>query len=243
MQNVLDAINHNAGAINLLFSLVVAGATVFYAVLTHRLVAETKRMREVQTEPTLSIWIEPSEHEVNFINFIIENSGQSPAHAIRLTATPDFERAGGQPLSELGLFRHGIKHLAPRQRITFFLASVFEMGPEGKTDLSSFDFAVAARYKSALGREYTDNFPIHFESYEGFGTIGTPPLISIARDIQKIRNEIEHLASGFRKLQVVVSTRRDVARDEQAIIARHTERKKQARPPDTPAQAEDTTTT
>ncbi len=54
MQSFLHAINNNSGAINLLFSLIAAGATVFYAVLTHRLVGETKRMREVQTEPALS---------------------------------------------------------------------------------------------------------------------------------------------------------------------------------------------
>jgi hypothetical protein len=221
MQNLLNVINNNSGAINLFFSLVVAGATVFYAVLTRRLVAETKRMREVQTEPTLSMWIEPSDHGINFINFIIENSGQGSAYAITLNPTPNFQRFPGKYLAELGLFRYGIKHLAPRQRLTFFLTSVLDGAHGQGDDLSRLDFVVDARYKSAVGREYADTFPIHFESYEGFGTIGTPPLISIARDIEKIQKDVGHVASGFTRLQVVVSTRRDLAREEAEIVARH----------------------
>lgn len=221
METFLQIINANSGAINLLFSLAVASATVFYAVLTHRLVSETKRMREVQTEPALSIWIEPSEHGVNFINLVIENSGQGSAHSIALTSVPNFQRFREKYLADLGLFKHGIKHLAPRQRITFFLTSILEDVHGHDKDLGRLDFTVEARYSSSIGRMFADTFPIHFESFEGFGTIGTPPLISIAQDIDKIQKDIGRIASGFNKLQVVVSTQRDVAREHEAMFARY----------------------
>jgi hypothetical protein len=56
----------------------------------------------------------------NLLNVINNNSGQGSAHAITLNLTPNFQRFPGKYLSELGLFKHGIKHLAPRQRLTFF---------------------------------------------------------------------------------------------------------------------------
>jgi hypothetical protein len=223
MEHALQVINANSGAINLLFSLVVAGATVFYAVLTHRLVSETKRMREVQTEPALSIWSEPSDHGINFLNLVIENSGQGAAHEIALVPTPNFQRFRGKYLGDLGLFKHGIRHLAPRQRITFFLTSMLDAVHGSADDLSRLDFVIEARYRSGVGRQYVDSFPIHFESFEGFGTIGTPPLISIAQDLDRLQKDIGHIASGFKKLQVVVSTRRDVARDYERLVALHAE--------------------
>jgi len=210
MQTFLDVINRNSGAINLLFSLVVAAATVFYAVLTHRLVSETKRMREAQTEPALSVWIEPSEHGINLINLVIENNGEGTAHAIELKSVPNFKRSAGGYLADLGLFKHGIKHLAPRQRIRLFLTNVLDGRHLADQDLSRMNFVVEVRYNSTLGREYTDNFPIQFESFEGFGTIGTPPLIALARDIKRIQEDIGHVVSGFNRLHVVVQPQNDV---------------------------------
>jgi hypothetical protein len=45
MPDALEWMNNNAGVMDLLFSLVVAFATTFYAVLTWKLVGETTRMR------------------------------------------------------------------------------------------------------------------------------------------------------------------------------------------------------
>jgi hypothetical protein len=167
--SVLDALNRNSGVINLLFSSVVAVATVFYAILTLRLVSETRRMREVQTEPTLSVWLEPSEHGVNFLNLIIANVGQGSAQNIHLTASPDFQRMRGKYVSNLGLFKHGIKHLAPGQRIIQFLTSILDEVHGNTEDMSRLNFAVEATYESALGRGFNGRFPLHFESLEGYG--------------------------------------------------------------------------
>ena len=191
-------------------------------------------MRELQTEPAISIWLEPSEHGVNFLNFIIENKGQGAALNVRLTATPDFQRFKDQYLSELGMFKHGIQHLAPGQRITFFLTSILEDIHGAGPDLSRLDFVVRAAYESTVGRKFDQAFPIHFESFAGFGTIGDPPLISIARDLAKLQKDIAHLASGFHKMQVVVNTRAEIAEDHRKVIERHEARRLAAESQDKP---------
>lgn len=58
---MLNFLNQNSGAFLVLFSLVVTGATVFYAILTSRLVSETRKMREAQTEPNVSVNISSKE--------------------------------------------------------------------------------------------------------------------------------------------------------------------------------------
>ncbi|MGH9203325.1 MAG: hypothetical protein ACRD2A_19020, partial [Vicinamibacterales bacterium] len=76
----LDFLNRNSGAFNVIFALVVAGATVVYVILTHRLVTETRRMREAQTEPVVLVRIEPSDAWINLILLIVENVGPGAAY-------------------------------------------------------------------------------------------------------------------------------------------------------------------
>ena len=72
------------------FTFVVAGSTVAYVILTWRLVAETRRMREAQTEPRIS---ERSERrnkadmwDTVRMELVIRNEGQGPGseHTIRV---------------------------------------------------------------------------------------------------------------------------------------------------------------
>ncbi|PNR89319.1 hypothetical protein X925_03280 [Petrotoga sp. 9T1HF07.CasAA.8.2] len=48
---VLEFLNQNSGALAVVFSALVAIATIVYAKLTWSLVAETRKMREAQIEP------------------------------------------------------------------------------------------------------------------------------------------------------------------------------------------------
>jgi hypothetical protein len=50
---IIEIINQNIGLMTLLFSGVVAVSTFFYAILTWKLVSETRKMREAQTEPKI----------------------------------------------------------------------------------------------------------------------------------------------------------------------------------------------
>ena len=65
--SLFDYLNQNNGAITVIFTAVVAIATVVYAILTWKLVSETRMMREVQTEPKISAIIQPKDYWLNFI--------------------------------------------------------------------------------------------------------------------------------------------------------------------------------
>lgn len=53
MQQFLDWLNENGGALSVLFAAVVMIATVVYARLTAKLVDETRFLRKAQTEPRI----------------------------------------------------------------------------------------------------------------------------------------------------------------------------------------------
>jgi hypothetical protein len=96
----LEFLNQNSGVFTIIFSAVVAIATMVYAILTWRLVSETRKMREVQTEPKISITIQPREAWINFIDMVIQNIGLGTAYNIKFKVNTDFEYKKGNFLSE-----------------------------------------------------------------------------------------------------------------------------------------------
>jgi hypothetical protein len=170
-------------------------------------------MRRAQTEPVVAVRIEPSETWINLIVLIVENVGPGPAYNVRLSATPDFEMSRGRRLSELGLFRHGMRYLAPRQQIVLFLTRIVGQLEEIQRPGGRFRFDVRAQYTSVLGDSYDNVYPIDFLHLLGMSTIGTPPLQKIARDLEKIRETLGHIESGFRRLKVDIFTASDRDRE------------------------------
>ncbi|MBI5778974.1 MAG: hypothetical protein HZA49_05915 [Planctomycetes bacterium] len=96
---MLEFLNQNSGAFNLLFSFLVSLATIVYAILTWRLVSETRKIREIQIDPKISINIQPKEEAKSFIEMVIKNIGLGPAYNISFELSNDFEHEKGKYLS------------------------------------------------------------------------------------------------------------------------------------------------
>jgi hypothetical protein len=222
---VIDWLNENAGVANLLFSAVVAVATVFYALLTKALVNETRRMREAQTEPQITVRVESSETYINIVLIFIENIGNGPAYDLKLTSDPDFTGYNARPLSEFGPFKHGVKFMAPRQTIVTLLANLVGRGSELEDPNSAFNFTVRAQYRGALGQQYSHAFPIDFRHLIGSRTLGKPPMHSIAGSLEEIQKELARVGSRWKRLEVVAYSPEDIereAREEEAELRART---------------------
>ena len=76
LPEIIVLVKDNQWLFNLLFSFVVAASTVFYVFLTRILTKETKRLREAQTEPHISIGFDPEEGWINFSKIVVQNTGQ-----------------------------------------------------------------------------------------------------------------------------------------------------------------------
>lgn len=217
----VNFLNQNAGVLSTIFSGIVMLATVIYAILTASLVTETRRMREVQTEPRMEVTASPREEFVNIITLRVKNIGLGPAYGLRFVLRGEAQTSGENELikdfSRSQFLSKGLRYLGPGQE----LQSGFTQMTNNFEEKIKARLAVEVTYSSASGKSYADTVPIHLDEFEGYGSIGTPHLYSIAKSLEKIERNAEHLASGFRHLRVDTYTNEDRERDREEWEQRH----------------------
>ena len=206
---VLEFLNQNSGSFAVIFSAIVAIATTVYAILTWKLTLETRRMREAQTEPRVSVTIQPREEWINFIDMVIQNIGLGPAYNVKFKVEPDFEYAKGNFLSELGFIKNGLRYLAPNQKLQFFLTSMIENFEE-KT---KYSFEIKVTYKNSLGKKYEDAYIIDFSQLIGLNQLGEPSLYKISKNIEKIQQDIHRLSTGSYRMKIIRYTKEDIEKE------------------------------
>jgi hypothetical protein len=119
-------LDHHQGSISVIFAGVVAVATVAYAVLTRSLVAETRALRKVETEPSLAVYLTPNQRAGWLLDIVIQNTGRAEARNIRWKIDADIASLKERHilvLPEITLFKQGLASLAPGQQIRSFFGS------------------------------------------------------------------------------------------------------------------------
>lgn len=202
MNDILTLLNDNAGALNVLFTAVVALATVVYAVLTSKLVRETRHLRQVQTEPHVEIFCHMRDEWMSLIDIVVKNIGLGPAYDLRFEVSATAQNEGTEALlkqlKEFQFITSGITFLAPGQEVSSFWTNMTEQ----------FDKKIEARLvfrsscRSATGQTYGREHTIDLSEFRGIHRIGEPPLLKIAKLIDSLQRDIGHLSSGFKKLKV-----------------------------------------
>ncbi len=218
---LVEFLNENSGAFAVIFSAVVAIATIVYAILTWKLVSETRKMREAQTELKVSVTIQPREEWINLIDMVIQNIGLGPAYNIKFEINPDFEYMKGKFLSELGFMKNGLKYLAPNQKLQFFLTI------ENFEEKTKKPFEIRVTYQNSIGKTYKDVYMIDFSQLIGLSQLGEPPLYKIAKNVEEIKKDIHHLSTGFHKIKVIMYTKEDVEEERKQLLERFKQPKKE----------------
>ena len=153
------------------FSAVVAISTVVYAGLTRQLVAETRKLRQVQTEPRVNIRVEGDHSGHHGLELTIRNEGQGVAKNVQFKFDGDpsyfrkeFKLPGIPVVSELTIIKNGLDYLEPRQVYRFFI---------GMTSSEDFELAVkkpwkfCVKYEDLYGKCHTDNHTVDFSLFRG----------------------------------------------------------------------------
>lgn len=222
-------LNSNSGALTVVFTAVVTISTVAYAILTWSLVSETKRMREVQTEPRIEITLKSLDYAINIVRLHIRNIGLGPAKNIRFTSHIS---SGGDVAEKLleefnkaNFLKVGLKYFGPGHE--FY---------SGYTQITKdFDAKIASvliydvEYESFTGKKYKDQITIDISERKGTTQFGKPNLYAIAQSIEAIEKEFSHVVSGFKKIHADVYTTKDRDReeaDEMALVEKMKEEKK-----------------
>lgn len=209
----------------LLFSFVVAGATVFYAKLTHELVAETRRLREAQSAPHVSVRIEGTPTAFGFTDIVVENVGLGPAYDVSFEVECDLDLDRGRKLSGIGFIKNGVKYLAPKQRLASFLISLFEVQDTKMEGPDRLQFALTVNYRDAAGKALKERYAADFAHFVGMHRLGTPAIESIAESMKKLKDDIGKIGSGWSKITVVRLTPEDLAQERKGRELQRLERK------------------
>lgn len=209
---MLDFINQNNAFFLVIFSFIVASATAVYAVLTWRLVAETRKMREIQTEPNIFISLQSKEERAGFIDLVIQNIGLGAAHKLKFDLRTDFEYSKGRFLSRVNFIKNGVNYLAPNQPIKHFLT-----GLVGKKELEKTKIVIRVEYENFMGKLYQKEYILDFSEFYGRRRVGHPPLIDIADNLKKIEGYIRQVSLGKNKIKVATYTMKDIEEENKKL--------------------------
>ena len=205
--------------LTIVFTGVVAVSTVVYAVLTWRLVSETRSMRRAQTDPRVSVHVEANEQAGNGrIDLVIRNEGQGAAEEIHF----DFEGDptyfnNKRPIDELPVLKHGLKYLGPQQEfriiLGYLLGETYRRAIEGP-------WTFKLRYKNVTGDQVEDLYIVDFSQFAGLMTGGPSPLKEIEKHLGAMQKDLRHVTTGFSKLHVLTQTKEEARGEMEELMER-----------------------
>lgn len=227
MTEILVFLKQNSEALTVIFTGVVTLSTVVYAILTGILVSETRKMREVQTEPKIHITIDSFDFAIHIIRLNIQNIGLGPASDLKFEPSV---LSGGESAEKLlneftesNFFKTGLRHFGPGQNI-YSAYSQTTKDFEGKSS-STLSFKVS--YKSATGKKYTDEIILDMSELKGRYQLGKPNLYAIAKSIEKMQKDFGDIVSGFKHINADIYSSEDRRIEREELEKRLAEQKKQ----------------
>ena len=198
-------------ALLLVFSGLVALSTLVYAVLTWKLVTETRKMREAQTEPKVSVFVELNDQFFAGVDLVIWNVGQGPAHNIHFAFQGDPAVFGDdRPLDQLPVIKNGLSYLAPNQTFRFMLGALVGQHFE-RAIRSPWSFDVT--YGNQAGRAHRDSYTVDFSQFAQLHVGGRAPLHKIERHLEALQRDVHNLTTGFSQLRVITETKQEARRE------------------------------
>ncbi len=225
----------------LVFTGVVAGSTVAYALLTWRLVSETRRLREVQTEPRISMRIELAEGVGHgAMELVVRNEGQGPAQNIHFgfEGDPTYFTENGleQPIDQIRVIKNGLPYLGPGQHFRILLGWLFGDAFKRATQ-QPWIFHID--YENLLGKSHRDRYTLDFSQFTGLIVGGGPPVVKIEKHLESLQRDVHRLTTGASKSDVLTQTKEETRKEVEKLIEER-ERRRASTEPD-PGSTDETT--
>lgn len=205
--------------------MIFTGVLAYY---TYYLYQETRKNRKYQiqlNQPELSVIFEPSEKYINWINIKIKNIGRSPLYDLELEKVDnDLACFNGKKISELKYLQK-INYLRPNHEIEQFFISLVD----GKNKPEDIQFTLYFNYKNRNKGLFRKKFDIDFTQFHDMSQLGDEPLNKMAKELEKIEKNIGHLATGFKKLQVITQTKEEKRKEDKEFIKKVKAKAKQVK--------------
>jgi hypothetical protein len=214
LSDIIDFLNKNSGALNVVFTGVVTVATAVYAVLTWKLVTETRLMREVQTEPKLTVTLHSIDEAIHIVRLHFRNIGQGPAFGVKFSPRVDSGNETSAALlaefTQPNFFKTGLSYLGPGQERVSMFTELTKNHDEKLSTVLAFD----VEYVSVTGRAYRDTLIVDLSEYKGTERLGKPHLYAIALSLEKLQKDVDRLVGGSKRLETDVYSSEDRSREQ-----------------------------
>lgn len=227
MEGILQALNDNAGALQVVFSGLVTLATGVYAVLTWKLVTETRRVRRAQTDAKVAVGLDCRPEYRSFVELFVRNEGVGPAYDVRFKVEM-LDAAGDDSvfntIQSLGFVEKGLDYFSPGHEIRSFLTSVSDAEQEYEAKMST-RIRVRMSCRSGAGDQIEDTYILDFSVFKGLRPLGEPDLFSAATSLKSIAEDLRHITSGSSKPEVITQNKSEYLAEQQDALdsARHSQ--------------------
>ena len=217
---VIEFLNNNSGVLTLIFTAAVAISTIFYAFLTAKLVSETRKIREVQTEPKIHITIESLDFLISLTRLNIKNIGPGSASDLQfrprvVSGSESAENLLKEFISS-NFFKTGLRQLGPGQNVYSSYTDMRE-DFEGKADSV---VAFKLDYKSVTGRQHHEEIIIDMSEMKDDYQF-KPHLYSIAQSLEEIQKDLGRIANVSGRVRADVYSSDDRKREHEEWEKQH----------------------
>lgn len=198
MSEFIAFLNQNEKIVTLIFSGVVALSTLVYAILTWRLTAENIRMRKAHTEPNVSVYLQQNRAGLHFFDLIVRNIGSGAAYNVTFKVLEEFDVPEEKKLSQIGFIQDGINYMPPDYHLKSYFLNF--LGHFDK--IIDKNIKVQIFYENVKKEKISEVILLNMSQYKGVRGLGEDPLDKMAKALESIRTNINHIASGFKHLRV-----------------------------------------
>ena len=190
-------------------SLILAGITLAYVLLTRKLVKIQQEMLKLSNTPNLQVFLTESNRTTrsHSVDLCIYNNGTGTAYNLKLTVTTysshpsdsasfvaSFGASLGTQIAEWDIFKNGISHLGPDKR---YQRPIYQVDKDKSVDLPSVTHTIVATYTDVTGKEHNHAFSIDYNQIDSYTRTENPSLESIAESLLSIDDNLSGIKDSI----------------------------------------------
>ena len=215
----------------LIFSGVIAVATIIYVVFSGQIVAESVKLREIQTAPNIIVYLQPSDQSNFYVDIIVKNIGGGTAYNLAWT----FDENTPFMMEDRSVFRRikffdGVTYLAPGQEFRSLIGTWPDILREPITPA----FSLIVKYESIDKKPYSQEFIIDPGNFYGRMALHGQPLREMADSLKQIERRLDYIFTGFHRPKIDIYTREDREEESTSREAYKAEQEAKEQPPNQP---------
>lgn len=161
---------------------------------------ETVKLRRVETDPEITIFLEMRAGSTSLIELVVKNVGHGQAFEISFVVEPDEPFWQDWKLTSMTMFASGLKHIAPGQELRVLVGTFMEINKEPYTINISYKGKERRLGKAVM---FTDSCVIDVRQFDGQYEViddvskdSLKALNKIAAATTQLSKDVKKMASG-----------------------------------------------